>query len=132
MPEKTEKVAIYCRISNEYSKNEQSESIQNQILLLKQYAFQNNWSIFDIYCDENYSGLDDNRPDFKRMLHHAQKGLFSIILCKTQSRFTRNIVTAEKYLHTIFPIWGIRFITLVDQADTNDKQNKKLAKSMHL
>ena len=63
-----EKVAIYCRISNEYNRENQSESIQNQILLLTQYAHQNNWSIFDIYCDENYSGVDDNRPNFVRML----------------------------------------------------------------
>lgn len=120
-----EKVAIYCRISNEYNRENQSESIQNQILLLTQYAHQNNWSIFDIYCDENYSGVDDNRPNFVRMLQYAQKNAFSIILCKTQSRFTRNITTAEKYLHYLFPIWGIRFITVVDKTDTNDKYNKK-------
>lgn len=120
-----EKVAIYCRISNEYNKKNQSESIQNQISLLTQYAYQNNWSIFDIYYDENYSGLDDNRPAFKHMLQCAKKGLFSIILCKTQSRFTRNMTTAEKYLHYIFPIWGIRFIAVVDKIDTLDSQNKK-------
>ena len=116
----SEKVAIYCRISNEYNRENQNESIQNQILLLTQYAHQRNWSIFDIYCDENYSGLDDNRPNFKRMLQYAQKNAFSIILCKTQSRFTRNITTAEKYLHYLFPVWGIRFITIVDNIDTND------------
>ena len=30
----------------------------------------------------------------------------TIILCKTQSRFTRNAGTAEKYLHALFPLWG--------------------------
>ena len=81
--------------------------------------------IYDIYCDENYSGLYDNRPDFKRMLNDAENGCFSIILCKTQSRFTRNIVTAEKYLHHLFPAWGIQFVTIVEHINSNDRQNKK-------
>lgn len=120
-----QKVALYCRISNEDSSYQESESIQNQKLLLINYAKEKNWSVFDIYCDENYSGLDDKRPDFCRMLSDAQKGLFSIILCKTQSRFTRDILTAEKYLHQAFPLWGIRFVTVVDQVDTHYKENKK-------
>lgn len=117
-----EKVALYCRLSNEYY---HSESIQNQKLLLVEYAHQKNWEIFDIYCDENISGLENNRPAFQRMLTEAQQGKFSIILCKTQSRFTRNMATAEKYLNYLFPIWGIRFVTVVDQIDTKNKRNKK-------
>ncbi len=120
-----QKVALYCRISNEDNGNLESESIQNQKLLLTHYANEKNWSVFDIYCDENYSGLDDKRPNFCRMLSDAKKGLFSIILCKTQSRFTRDILTAEKYLHQLFPLWGIRFVTVVDQVDSFSKENKK-------
>lgn len=116
------KIAIYCRISNN---NHSSESIQNQTALLTDYAQKQHWEIFDIYCDENYSGLDNNRPDFKRMLNDAKNGHFSIILCKTQSRFTRNRATAEKYLHYLFSIWNIRFIALVDNIDTYYSQNKK-------
>lgn len=62
------KVAIYCRISNKYHTNTESESIQNQKQILKNYARKKRWMIYDIYCDENYSGVDDNRPNFVRML----------------------------------------------------------------
>ena len=31
----------------------------------------------------------------------------------------------EKYIHGLFPIWGIRFISIVDNADTANKGNKK-------
>lgn len=116
------KIAIYCRISND---SNSSESIQNQIALLTDYAKKQNWNIFEIYCDKNYSGLDNNRPAFQRMLHDAENGCFSIILCKTQSRFTRNRATAEKYLHYLFYLWGIRFIAVVDNVDTFYSQNKK-------
>ena len=47
------------------------------------------------------------------------------MLCKTQSRFTREVELVEKYIHGLFPIWGIRFVGLVDNADTAIKGNKK-------
>ena len=50
---------------------------------------------------------------------------FDIVLCKTQSRFTRELELVEKYIHGLFPIWGIRFVSIVDNADTANKGNKK-------
>ena len=50
---------------------------------------------------------------------------FNIILCKNQSRFTRDMQLVEKYIHGLFPIWGIRFVGMVDGADTSVKGNKK-------
>lgn len=31
----------------------------------------------------------------------------------------------EKYLHGLFPLWGIRFVAVVDHVDTDLKGNKK-------
>ena len=50
---------------------------------------------------------------------------FDIVLCKTQSRFTRELELVEKYIHGLFPAWGIRFVSIVDNADTASKGNKK-------
>lgn len=121
------KVAIYCRLSDE-DKNKQgdnSESIQNQKSLLKNYAQNKGWQIYDIYCDENYSGIDSQRPEYNRMLADAEKGRFDIILCKTQSRFSRNMEHIERYLNGKLQEWGIRFVSVVDNADTSIKNNKK-------
>ena len=46
-------------------------------------------------------------------------------MCKTQSRFTRELELVEKYIHGLFPLWGIRFVSIVDNADTANKGNKK-------
>ncbi|MDE6922761.1 MAG: recombinase family protein, partial [Oscillospiraceae bacterium] len=43
----------------------------------------------------------------------------------SQSRFTRDMELVEKYIHGLFPIWGIRFIAVADNADTEVKGNKK-------
>ena len=51
---------IYCRLSREdLIKKEESESIQNQKALLRDYAIQQGWKIYSFYCDEDYSGADE-------------------------------------------------------------------------
>lgn len=119
------KAALYCRLSVEDGTGEESESIRNQRMLLIAHAQKNGWDIYDIYEDEDYSGLREDRPAFCHMLEDAKKKKFEIILCKTQSRFTRSAATAEIYLHEKFPLWGIRFVTVVDGVDTAKKENKK-------
>lgn len=118
--------AIYCRLSREdEDKLSESESIQNQKSLLIQYATEQQWNIYHIYCDEDYSGTDRTRPDFNNMISDAQMHKFDLILCKTQSRFTRDIELVERYLHNLFPLWGIRFVAIADHIDTNLRGNKK-------
>lgn len=123
------KVAIYCRLSeedrNKQVETDDSNSIQNQKAMLMQYAALQGWAIYRIYSDDDYAGADRRRPEFNRLLQDAEAKKFDIILCKTQSRFTRELELVEKYIHGLFPIWGIRFISIVDNADTDNKGNKK-------
>lgn len=123
------KVAIYPRLSeedrNKKNETDESESIQNQKSMLIEYAINQGWEIYDIYTDEDYTGADRNRPEFNRLLKDAEARKFDIVLCKTQSRFTRELELVEKYIHGLFPIWGIRFVSIVDHADTNIRGNKK-------
>ncbi len=123
------KAAIYCRLSKEdedvVERGKESESIQNQKSMLIGYAIERGFDIYHIYCDEDYSGIDRDRPDFNRMIEAASQHKFDIILAKTQSRFTRDMELVEKYLHGKFVEWGIRFIAVVDHVDTADIANKK-------
>ena len=123
------KVAIYCRLSeedrNKQFETDDSNSIQNQKAMLLQYSMEQEWEVFNIYSDDDYTGSDRNRPEFQRLLEDAEHHKFEIVLCKTQSRFTRELELVEKYIHGLFPIWGIRFVSIVDNADTANKGNKK-------
>lgn len=124
-----EKVAIYCRLSeedrNKRFETDDSNSIQNQKAMLLEYAMEHGWEVYNIYSDDNYTGSDRNRPEFVRLLGDAEARRFDIILCKSQSRFTRELELVERYINGLFPIWGIRFVSLVDNADTANKGNKK-------
>ena len=123
------KVAIYCRLSaedrNKLSEEDDSGSIQNQKAMLIKHAGSNGWTIFDIYSDDDYAGTDRSRPEFNRLIEDATDRKFNIVLCKSQSRFTRELELVEKYINGLFPRLGIRFVSLVDSADSESKGNKK-------
>ena len=123
------KAAIYCRLSeedkNKRFETDDSNSIQNQKAMLLQYAMEQGWEVYNLYSDDDYAGSDRRRPEFNRLLEDAKAHRFDIVLCKTQSRFTRELELVEKYIHGLFPIWGIRFVSIVDNADTANKGNKK-------
>ena len=105
------KVGIYCRLSeedrNKQSETDDSKRIQNQKSMLIQYALSQGWEIYNIYSDDDYTGSDRNRPAFNQLLKDAESHKFDIVLCKTQSRFTRELEIVEKYIH------GLIFVLLV-------------------
>ena len=129
MEDKMDKAALYLRLSKEdvdkINKGDDSESIVNQRLLLTDYAVSHDMQIVDVYSDDDYSGLYDDRPEFDRLIKDAKLGKYNVVIAKTQSRFTRNMEHMEKYLHHDFPLLGIRFIGVIDGVDTLNANNKK-------
>ncbi len=124
------KVGIYLRLSNEdrnkLNKDDDSESIKNQRNLLLDYI--NNhpeFLLIDEYCDEDLSGAGTYRPEFERLIRDCELGKIDIVLCKSQSRFSRDMEIVEKYINNKFKEWNIRFIGLSDNADTENYGNKK-------
>lgn len=123
-----DKAALYLRLSKEdinKEKGDCSQSIINQRLLLTGYALEHDYMIADVYSDDDFSGLYDDRPGFERLIRDARLGIFNTVIAKSQSRFTRNMEHLEKYLHHDFPLLGIRFIGVVDGVDTAVLGNKK-------
>ena len=121
--------ALYVRLSqedrNKINKEDESESITNQQTMLLDYCKKNGFDVYDIYSDENWSGSDRERPEFNRMIQDARDKKFNTIICKTQSRFARDMEMIEKYINGLFLIWGIRFISVVDNGDSLNKANRK-------
>ena len=123
------KVGVYTRLSNEdrfkKNKNDDSNSIINQKSMCMKYAVNQGWEIIDIYTDDDFSGAGTYRPEFERMLKDCESGRINLVLCKSQSRFSRDMEVIEKYLHNKFILWGVRFVSIVDNADTDEEYNKK-------
>ena len=118
------KAGIYCRLSIEdkgKAECDNSASIENQKAMLRAYCTERNWEIYDIYVDDGFSGIDRTRPAFNRLLTDCEHGKIDIVLCKDQSRFSRDTVIIEQYLNDKFLEWGIRFIGVADNADTESE-----------
>lgn len=118
------KAAIYCRLSiedrNKTAEND-SQSILNQKSMLCDFCQKHNWEVYDIYCDDGYSGIDRSRPEFNRLLKDCEKGSVDIVLCKDQSRFSRDTIVIEQYINDKFLEWGVRFIGVADNADSESE-----------
>lgn len=78
---------IYCR----YSSDSQTEqSIEGQLRVCNEYAKSNDIVILDTYIDRAMTGMNDNRPDFQRMIKDSAKKSFDYVLVYKFDRFSRN------------------------------------------
>lgn len=80
-------VVIYARFS---SHNQTEQSIEGQIAVCEEYAKRNNYTIVGQYIDRAYTGTNDSRPDFQRMIEDSSKKLFEGVLVYQLDRFSRN------------------------------------------
>ena len=124
------RVGIYLRLSNEdrdkANKDDDSESIKNQRNMLIDYISKHHeFVLVDEYSDEDLSGAGTYRPEFERLIRDCENKKLDIVLCKSQSRFSRDMEIVEKYINNKFKEWNIRFIGLSDNADTLVLGNKK-------
>lgn len=86
------RMAAYCRVSTD--KEEQLESLGNQIKFFEDYAKQENHKLVKIYYDEGLSGakLLKKRKDFLQLVKDSGRNKFDIIYVKDVTRFARNTV----------------------------------------
>ena len=119
------KAAIYCRLSKEdEDKIGESESIQNQKSMLLQYAIEKGFDIYQIYSDEDYSGIDRNRPAFNSMLQAASEHQ---LMWYWPKRNPVSPVTWSSWKSICTEVHGVGrpLHCVVDHVDTNDTANKK-------
>ncbi len=117
------KIALYIRLSIEDGfDNNESESVVNQRLFLRDYVgTYSEFKSYDIeeYIDDGYSGTNENRPAFQKMLEDVKLGIVKVIIVKDLSRFMRDYIGIGDYLGNIFPFLGVRFISINDGYDSN-------------
>ena len=119
--------ALYCRLSLEDGKNNESMSISNQKLLLKDYAEKNGMFNCEFYVDDGFTGRNFNRPAFQRMISDIEAGKISCVITKDLSRLGRNYIESGSYMEVFFPKHNVRYIAITDNYDSVNKQEMDIA-----
>lgn len=114
----------YLRLSqDDEDKQDESNSIKNQRLLIQQYIKGN--QEFEGACirfcaDDGYSGTNYDRPEFQRMMELVKENTSCCLIVKDLSRLGRDTVETQNYIEKVFPFLQIRFIAINDGYDSND------------
>ncbi len=120
----SETTAIYLRLSKEDEQiRDESNSISNQrIQLMKFIAADKTLAATEVVeiKDDGYSGKNMQRPGITRLLDMVRSRRVQNIVVKDFSRFSRDYIELGKYVEQIFPMLGVRFISVNDNYDSRN------------
>ena len=130
-PTKIYQTAIYARLSREDNLCG-SDSIEHQVALLKSYIDDRPFlHLVEVFSDNGFTGTDFERPEWQRLIAAVQKGEINCIIVKDLSRLGRNYIESGEFLEKICPFFGIRFISVNDDFDTETaEENGQLSASL--
>ena len=124
--DKIYKVGLSIRLSREDGDDEESESITNQRSLLTKFvqSLGKNFQLIETYIDDGYSGLNFNRPGFKKMIKDIENNKINMVITKDLSRLGRDYIETGYYIEKYFPLHDVRYVAVNDGIDTfNEKSD---------
>ena len=120
------KTALYCRLSQDDGLEGDSNSIQNQKNILQKFAEDHHFPNPCFYVDDGFSGGNFQRPAFQQMISDMENGEIGIIVTKDLSRLGRNQLHTGLYIEERFPMFGVRYIAINDNVDTDSNESNDL------
>ena len=116
--------ALYCRLSQEDMQAGESESIQNQKLILQKYADEHHFFNTRFFIDDGFSGVSFERKGLQEMLREVEAGNVATVITKDLSRLGRNYLKTGELIEIIFPEYDVRYIAINDGVDTAREDNE--------
>ena len=114
---------LYGRLSQEdmqkrSGKEDDSNSIQNQRLLLEKYAADKGFTNTRFIYDDGYTGTNFNRPGWQEVMELIESEQVGTLIVKDLSRLGREYLQVGQYTELVFPNYGVRFIAVNDGVDS--------------
>lgn len=121
-------IIIYARLSKEErgkSEEEQSQSIQNQLEICREYIedemqeYPNvQFKVVAELWDDGVSGTTFDRDSFNEVIRKLETGEANMLVTKDLSRFGREHINADTYIEKWFPEHNVRYVAILDGVDT--------------
>ena len=119
---KTKIALLYERLSRDDELSGESFSIQNQKIMLEDFARRNGFSRFRHFTDDGVSGTRFDRPGFMAMMEEVEGGNVEAIIVKDMSRMGRDYLKVGQVME-ILRQRGVRLIAINDNVDTEKGDN---------
>ena len=111
------KVAVYARVSTS------DQNVTTQVLPLREYCQRLGYEVIGEYADSGFSGKDDRRPAFERLLADMRAGKFDGVVCYKLDRVGRSV----KHLLQLFEEFERRkigFVSLSQNIDSTTPEGR--------
>ena len=109
---------LYARLSQDDGSQGDSNSIQNQRLMLQKYAKDNGFENTKFLYDDGATGTNFNRPGFQEVMALIENGEVATLIVKDMSRLGREYLEVGRLTEIVFPSYGVRFIAMNDGVDS--------------
>ena len=110
------RAAIYVRVSTEEQAAE-GYSLEAQRSVLEDYCIAEGWDVAGVYEDDGYSGRNDRRPAYRRMLAECDSwDVIAVIKMDRIHRNSRNFMAMMDYLEKR----GKMFVSSSESLDTTN------------
>lgn len=120
---KRKRVAAYVRVSTDGEKQLQSFQSQKQYYQDK-ISKNKEWAMVGIYADEGITGTKtDKRDEFLRMIEDCMNGQIDVVITKSISRFSRNLVDTLTYTRMLKQK-GVTVIFEKENIDTSTMESE--------
>ena len=120
------KAISYTRLSYTNEKDNESNSISNQKMLIREFVKKH--SDIEIVSEkvDGYTGVLFERPAFQEMLQDIETGKIQCFIVKDLSRLGRNYIDTGYYIQSYFPAYKVRFIALNENFDTEKEDTNNI------
>src|SRR5215212_11024738 len=108
------RAAIYTRVSSE--EQLEGHSLSAQAELTRKFATERGWEVVQVYEEKGCSAKTALRPEFQRMIHAAEAGLFDVVIVHKLDRFSRSLQDVVHYLKHL----GDQNVSLVSVSENFD------------
>ena len=119
---KTKIALLYERLSRDDKLSGESFSIQNQKIMLEDFARRNGYLRFKHFTDDGVSGTRFDRPGFMAMMEEVEDGNVEAIIIKDMSRMGRDYLKVGQVME-ILRQRGVRLIAINDNVDSVNGDN---------
>ena len=111
--------ALYLRLSKFDNGKKDSDSIENQELIIREYLKKKaDIEIGKVFIENGHTGTVFDRPVFNEMMEDINAGKYNCVVVKDLSRFGRYSLEATDCVTNVFREMDVRFISVRDDYDS--------------